>query len=442
MWYPVRGQSVRQHVTCTVVLLTGYRIPPMIIPVESLDPEGDALVYWAAGDRLNSVRKGDRVPADRGRFDWMRKSRMEAMHIDDRAAWNHFVAANADAHICQTYEWPEQSDDEARTKSLHLGVVEDGALRAAVVLVHSRAQGVPAPFFYAPRGPVCDDPNSPALSLLLDYARREARKRGAFMIRLEPNALQDDETWLNVLKAAGYRRTNHSIYLRGSWVTDIGGDDREILAGMSASWRRYVNYGPRNGLTVREGAGEDDLDQFYRLLEATGRRDHFHVYPKELFSAMLDHYSADCAESNGTAHMRLLLAEYDGKLVGAVTVAVLGKWAWYLHGASSDEPDHRKLRPNHALQWTAMRWARSLGAVHYDWRTIPDVLEPGEDLYGVYLFKRGFGGYERRVIPTHDLVLRPALYWPYDLAVTARREIQRMRSRRRRVAQTEKAAGD
>jgi len=262
------------------------------------------------------------------------------------------------------------------------------------------------------------------------------------MVRLEPNAVQDNVTWLRVLKAAGYRRTNHSIYLRGSWVTEIGGDEKEILAGMSTSWRRYVNYGPRNGLIVREGSGEADLDQFYRLLEATGRRDHFHVYPKELFRAMLDHYSAGQAERVGTAQMQLLLAEYEGELVGAVTVAVLGRWAWYLHGASSDEPAHRRLRPNHALQWTAIRWARSLGAVHYDWRTIPDVLEPGEDLYGVYLFKRGFGGYERRVIPTHDLVLRPALYWPYDVAVTVRRELERRRSRKRRGAMAEKAVDD
>jgi len=78
---------------------------------------------------------------------------METVHIHDRAAWNQFVAANADAHICQTYEWPEHSDIEASTKSLHLGVTENGELRAVVVLVHSRAQGVPAPLFLCPPRP-------------------------------------------------------------------------------------------------------------------------------------------------------------------------------------------------------------------------------------------------------------------------------------------------
>jgi hypothetical protein len=51
-------------------------------------------------------------------------------------------------------------------------------------------------------------------------------------------------------------------------------------------------------------------------------------------------------------------------------------------------------------------------------------------MYGVYEFKRGFGGHVYRVIPTQDLPLRPALYWPYALAVTARRNLQRWRRQR------------
>ena len=69
--------------------------------------------------------------------------------------------------------------------------------------------------------------------------------------------------------------------------------------------------------------------------------------------------------------------------------------------------------------------AKGHGAEYYDWRTIPDVLKPGEELYGVYEFKRGFGGFERRVLPTQDLVLRPLVYWPYNVAVTLRRKQQK-----------------
>jgi peptidoglycan pentaglycine glycine transferase (the first glycine) len=141
--------------------------------------------------------------------------------------------------------------------------------------------------------------------------------------------------------------------------------------------------------------------------------------------------------------MALLLAEHEGVPVAAATVAVLGTWAWNLHSGSSGRPEHRKLRPNYLLQWECMRWAKAHGADYYDWRTIPDVLQPGEELYGVYEFKRGFGGFERRVLPTQDLVLRPALYWPYTLAVTLRRALHKRRRRafeRRRERERQNAA--
>src|SRR5260221_466998 len=167
-------------------------------------------------------------------------------------------------------------------------------------------------------------------------------------------------------------------------------------------------------------SGEADLEAFYQLLTETGARDAFFVYPKELFRDMLANYSAAHAARDGTAEMALLLAEHEGVPVAAATVAVLGAWSWNLHSGSSGRPEHRKLRPNYLLQWECMRWAKAHGADYYDWRTIPDVLQPGEELYGVYEFKRGFGGVERRVLLTQDLVLRPALYWPYTLAGTLR----------------------
>jgi lipid II:glycine glycyltransferase (peptidoglycan interpeptide bridge formation enzyme) len=89
-----------------------------------------------------------------------------------------------------------------------------------------------------------------------------------------------------------------------------------------------------------------------------------------------------------------------------------------------------------------MSWAKAHGAAHYDWRTIPDVLEPGQELYGVYEFKRGFGGFERRVMPTQDLVLRPTVYWPYTLAVSLRRAQQKRRRRAFEAARAQEHARD
>lgn len=372
---------------------------------------------------------------------------MEAQLISDRRLWNGFVAATPTGHLCQTYEWADHSG-EAAAGSLRVGVVDNGRLLAAVLLLRSHARGVRAPFFYAPRGPVCADPDSPALDELLRFARREAQRQGGFFLRVEPNVLDGDARWLAALARMGFRPTSHHIYLRNAWVTDLRADDAHLLAAMMTTWRQNIRAGTRKGLTVRVGNNAADVEAFYRLLVETGARDRFYVYPRQLYQDMLRNYSAERAGRDATAEMALLLAEHQGTPIAAATVAVLGSWCWNLHSGSSALPEHRTLRPNYLLQWECMRWARAHGAEYYDWRTIPDILEPGQELYGVYEFKRGFGGQVRRVIPTHDLVLRPAVYYPYTGVVALRRALlqrrrasfERKRPGSRRAIQA-KAAG-
>jgi lipid II:glycine glycyltransferase (peptidoglycan interpeptide bridge formation enzyme) len=80
--------------------------------------------------------------------------------------------------------------------------------------------------------------------------------------------------------------------------------------------------------------------------------------------------------------------------------------------------------PTYLLQWEAIRWAKSKGCQTYDLWGIPDqpesVLEEtfterSDGLWGVYRFKRGFGGEVRRTIGTWDRVYKPALYKLYQL---------------------------
>lgn len=80
--------------------------------------------------------------------------------------------------------------------------------------------------------------------------------------------------------------------------------------------------------------------------------------------------------------------------------------------------------PTYPLQWEAMRWARDKGCKTYDLWGIPDhpeeVLEDqfmdrSDGLWGVYRFKRGFGGEVRRTVGAWDRVYRPFLYRLYEL---------------------------
>jgi len=67
-----------------------------------------------------------------------------------------------------------------------------------------------------------------------------------------------------------------------------------------------------------------------------------------------------------------------------------GGKSWYLYGASGNV--HRNAMPNYLLQWAMIRWALKENCRFYDFRGVPGDLAEDNPLYGLYRFKKGFGG--------------------------------------------------
>src|SRR5436305_14328160 len=95
---------------------------------------------------------------------WLRKNKrnilfMEARIITDRQQWNDFVAASECCNITQSFEWGELAP-HLGAEAMHAGIVdEQGRLCAAMLVLIADAPILRRSYFYAPRGPVIDDPN-------------------------------------------------------------------------------------------------------------------------------------------------------------------------------------------------------------------------------------------------------------------------------------------
>src|SRR5450755_3036719 len=158
---------------------------------------------------------------------------MEAQIITDRQQWNDFVAASECCNITQSYEWGELAHHLGAVESLRVGVVDaEGKLCAVMLILVSRAPVLNRIYFYAPRGPVIDDPTSPALTVLLNFVKAEARKRGAFMLKVEPSVADKDPAWLAALGKRGFHPNPYATHVRHEWVLDLRPDEKDILAGM------------------------------------------------------------------------------------------------------------------------------------------------------------------------------------------------------------------
>jgi lipid II:glycine glycyltransferase (peptidoglycan interpeptide bridge formation enzyme) len=343
---------------------------------------------------------------------------MEAHIITDRRAWNDFVASSLRCNIAQSYEWgellPYLGDD-----ALHIGVVDAGGkLCAAMLILVARAPILDATYFYAPRGPVIDDPNSPAMTVLLNFVKAEARKRHAFMLIVEPGVQDGNAVWLSALRHYGFHTTPFAKHMRHEWILDISPGEQAILKNMKEKWRYNIRLATRKGITVRRGCGPEDFNAFYRLYITTSDRDQFFIHPKAFYEEVLHLYEPG-------DHAALFLAEYEGKPIAGTIILWMGAWSWYMYGASANE--QRERMPNHLLQWTSMQWAKSHGCTYYNFRGIADLLEEGQELWGVYTFKRGFGGFPMRSLESHELVYNPLVYGAYRKLL----EIKRWRDERR-----------
>ncbi len=325
-------------------------------------------------------------------------------------SWDALLTRHPRGHLLQTPSWGALKGTfgwEAQLVTQHAG---DKLAAGAQVLYRWLPIGRLLSIAYVPRGPVVDWGNPGPVRSLISELTDEARRHRAIFVRIEPN-LQDEERSLpdQLLVEMGYRPVDRPIQPRRTIMVDIAGTEDEILSRMKQKTRYNIRLAERKGVRVRQG-GWDDLPAFVQLMEATGGRQEFGVHSAAYYRMVYDQFAAH-------DRVGLLVAEYAGQMLAAVMVFTLGPTAWYLYGASSDE--ERQRMPAYLLQWEAMRWAKARGCTQYDLWGVPDEdeerLEAGftnrsDGLWGVYRFKRGFGGRLIRWAGAYDRVLNRPLY--------------------------------
>ncbi len=215
----------------------------------------------------------------------------------------------------------------------------------------------------------------------------------------------------------GFAPSPHSIQPRRTIVVDLRPEEDSILGRMRQKCRYNIRLAQKKGVSIRAWR---DIPAFHAMLQATGTRDGFAVHS-------LDYYRRAYDLFHDLGICELLVAELDGQALATLMVFRRGARAWYVYGGSTEL--QREKMPNYLLQWEAMRWAKERGCTEYDLWGVPDDDEVGlemgfadrnDGLWGVYRFKRGFGGKVRRAAPSLDQVFKPLLYRLYLLRATGR----------------------
>jgi lipid II:glycine glycyltransferase (peptidoglycan interpeptide bridge formation enzyme) len=259
---------------------------------------------------------------------------------------------------------------------------------------------------YLPKGPVGHDWES-----LWPQIDVTCKKHRAVFLQVEPDLAEGDPKPALAEQMQGFTVEPHTIQPRSTILVDLKADEEKLLSRMKQKTRYNIRLAEKKGVVVRE---TDDIQGFHRLMQTTGTRDGFAVHDISYYQKAFDIFSPSEA-------CVLLGAFHDEQPLAYLMLFLSGERSWYFYGASDDAS--RNLMPTYLLQWEAMRWSKAHGATTYDLWGIPDAsaeeleeqfMQRSDGLWGVYRFKRGFGGEVVRSAPAFVRVYKPLLYRAYQ----------------------------
>lgn len=324
--------------------------------------------------------------------------------------YKEFLEKHNRCNFQQSLEWAEVKKPNWLPKVI-LAEDESGNIIGSLC-VWIRKMPIFGNILYSSRGPVCDIHDLEVMKQLTDGAKELAKKYKAFVLRIEPDILSEDEGFRTVVTNLGYKikddAKDFKDEIQPRYVFRLDIKDKtyeEVQAGFKPKWRYNIRLAEKKGVTIKYGTKED-LKDFHDIMVETGQRDGFIIRPLEYFEKMYDEL--------GENHMKILMAYSEGKPISGVIPIFYGNKTWYLYGASSNQK--RNLMPNYLLQWEMIKLAIDRKSEVYDFRGVSGVLDESHPQYGLYRFKQGFGATFTEFIGEIYIPFKPTKYKIYKIS--------------------------
>jgi len=278
---------------------------------------------------------------------------------------------------------------------------------------------------YAPKGPLLEDwSNQSYREQIFNDLESFAKENNAIQLKIDPDlelgkGVPGEEgstetplgkAFLEEINRRGWLFSSDQIQFRNTVLVDLTEDEDQILARMKSKTRYNIRLSGRKGITIRQG-DETDLPGLYKMYANTAVRGDFTIRNEDYYQTLWRTFLREDSKSENDPIAQPLIALYEDQPVAGAVIFRFGSRAWYLHGMSL--PEHSGKMAPHLIQWEAMRWAKSQGCKVYDMWGAPDVFDESDSMWGVYRFKRGYGGEAVRTMGAWDYPVRPFFYHLY-----------------------------
>lgn len=244
--------------------------------------------------------------------------------------------------------------------------------------------------------------------LLLDRLTEEAKKINATVVKFNHWSREREYTLFEELN---YNHSNNTTIL-----IDLKKEEKALFSALSKGHKSTVKKAIKNNLEFKTYNSTDNegFKDFMRLYEETFQR--AIAMNKNSSMTKRDASFFNIAFQNNTRPFYLMNAVINEKVAASGIFVQNGDTLIYFIGAS-DISLNRQYGASNFLIWNTILWAKENGLNYFDLGGVPDNPDKESPAYGVYRFKKNFGGElttfyggEKTISPLKNSILK----WTLD----------------------------
>ena len=337
----------------------------------------------------------------------------------DAAEFSKFATKNPYKSFMQT---PEIAALRAKDGwvSYYFGVKDkENKLLAATMLV-AKPTFLGKSVFYAPGGPLLDLENTKLTNFFIKSLKNYVKSHNGYVLHIDPyyELIERDrdghpveggfhhQKALQNLQKLGFKSLKTSDQPKYLFAMDINKRTPEqLLADFKRNTRNHIRKAEKMGVKVRE-LKKEELNRLKQITKSTSERRHFTDRPLSYYEQMYDLFTPK-------EEVKFIIAEakIDGKTtpLSAAMFMLYGSEIIYLF-SGSDQQYMRDYNAQYLIQWHMIKYAAEHGFSRYNFYGINGLPDPSSKDYGIYEFKKGFGGHVVELIGSFELPVSPVYY--------------------------------
>lgn len=248
------------------------------------------------------------------------------------------------------------------------------------------------------------------LPVFLEQIKKIAKEKNSIFFRLEINSPLNNK--YKILDT-GFVKAFEEMQPEHNWVLDLTESEEEILAGMKQKGRYNIKIATENNITVSiSSTPGPELDVFYEQHRATGQRHKVSFRAKSYFVSLLEILGVK-------DYAFVCIAKHGNKPLSAAIFLSYKDECLYLYGASADTD--RNLMAPYLLHWQMIKKAREDSRKEYNFLGIAPNDDQNHPWAGITRFKKQFGGEQKDIMGSFDLIFKPMEYKAFKIAEKLRR---------------------